>query len=185
MDRLPIPNLALATFRIFMDDCWQPIFPMLVASSFRASIIAFAFFTGLVAAHAQLAGKEIPPAAAPTLVPTDRFAVPEGFELTVWAQSPQLHNPTNMDVDAQGRIWVTEGVNYLRHAGRDKGGDRIMVLEDTDGDGRADSSHVFVQEPDLVSPLGIAVIDNQIIVSSAPDLVMYTDVNRNGHFDPA
>src|SRR4051812_9340445 len=124
----------------------------------------------------------VPP---PTVVPTDRFAVPEGFELTIWAQAPQLRNPTNMDVDAQGRIWVTEGVNYRRHAGRDKGGDRIMVLEDTDGDGRADSSHVFVQEPDLVSPLGIAVIDNQIIVSSAPDLIVYTDVNRNGRFDPA
>ncbi len=124
-------------------------------------------------------------APTPALVPADRFAVPEGFELTVWAQAPQLRNPTNMDVDAQGRIWVTEGVNYRRHAGRDKGGDRIVVLEDTDGDGRADSSHVFVQEPDLVSPLGIAVIDNQIIVSSAPDLIVYTDVDRNGHFDPA
>lgn len=125
------------------------------------------------------------PAPGPALVPSNRFAVPEGFELTVWAQSPQLRNPTNMDVDAQGRIWVTEGVNYRRHAGRDKGGDRIMVLEDTDGDGKADSSHVFVQEPDLVSPLGIAVIDNQIIVSSAPDLIVYTDVNRNARFDPA
>lgn len=125
------------------------------------------------------------PASAPTLVPADHFTVPDGFELTVWAQSPQLRNPTNMDVDAQGRIWVTEGVNYRKHAGRDKGGDRIVVLEDTDGDGRADSSHVFVQEPDLVSPLGIAVIDNQIIVSSAPDLIMYTDVDRNGRFDPA
>jgi putative membrane-bound dehydrogenase-like protein len=133
---------------------------------------------------AQTPVTSLPPP-APVVVPVDRFAVSEGFELTLWAQSPQLHNPTNMDVDAQGRIWVTEGVNYRRHAGRDKGGDRIVVLEDTDGDGRADSSHVFVQEPDLVSPLGIAVIDNQIIVSSAPDLIVYTDVDRNGRFDPA
>ena len=35
-------------------------------------------------------------------VPADRFTVPAGFELTVWAQAPQLRNPTNMDVDAQG-----------------------------------------------------------------------------------
>jgi putative membrane-bound dehydrogenase-like protein len=122
---------------------------------------------------------------APTLVPTERFAVPEGFELTIWAQAPQLRNPTNMDVDVQGRIWVTEGVNYRRHADRDKAGDRIVVLEDTDGDGRADSSHVFVQEPGLIAPLGIAVIDNQIIVSNAPDLIVYTDVDRNARFDPA
>ena len=106
-------------------------------------------------------------------VPADRFTVPAGFELTVWAQAPQLRNPTNMDVDAQGRIWVTEAVNYRAHAGRDKAGDRIVVLEDTDSDGVADSSHVFVQELGLVAPLGIAVIDNQIIVSCAPDLIVY------------
>jgi len=161
----------------------------------RRSAVRFLFaFVVIACARAQTSPATSPtsPAAAsavtvppPTLVPTDRFAVPEGFELTIWAHAPQLRNPTNMDVDAQGRIWVTEGVNYRRHAGRDKGGDRIMVLEDTDGDGIADASHVFVQEPDLVSPLGIAVIDNQIIVSSAPDLIVYTDVNRNGRFDPA
>jgi putative membrane-bound dehydrogenase-like protein len=156
-------------------------------ASAKISLSVFVLCAGLSGAHAQSGGEAISltVASAPTLVPANRFAVPEGFELTVWARSPQLRNPTNMDVDAQGRIWVTEGVNYRKHAGRDKGGDRIMVLEDTDGDGRADSSHVFVQEPDLVAPLGIAVIDNQIIVSSAPDLIMYTDVDRNGRFDPA
>jgi putative membrane-bound dehydrogenase-like protein len=148
------------------------------------------FLTALllsVALRAQAPASVSPPptpAPMPTLVPTDRFAVPEGFELTIWAQAPQLRNPTNMDVDAQGRIWVTEGVNYRRHADRDKAGDRVVVLEDTDGDGRADSSHVFVQEPGLIAPLGIAVIDNQVIVSNAPDLIVYTDIDRNARFDP-
>jgi putative membrane-bound dehydrogenase-like protein len=121
----------------------------------------------------------------PTVVPVAGFAVPEGFEITLWAQAPQLRNPTNMDVDYQGRIWVTEGVNYRNHENRDKAGDRIVVLEDTDGDGRADSSHVFIQEPNLVAPLGIAVLDNQIVVSNAPDLIVYTDVDRNARWDPA
>jgi putative membrane-bound dehydrogenase-like protein len=129
------------------------------------------------------------PAAAkpppPTVVPVEGFVVPEGFEITLWAQAPQLRNPTNMDVDYKGRIWVTEGVNYRSHDTRDKAGDRIVVLEDTDGDGRADSSHVFIQEPALIAPLGIAVIDNQIIVSNAPDLIVYTDVDRNARWDPA
>ena len=120
----------------------------------------------------------------PTLVPPDLFSVPAGLEATVWAQAPQLRNPTNMDIDHAGRIWVTEGVNYRRHAGRDENGDRVVVLEDTDGDGVADSSHVFVQEPALVAPLGIAVIDNQIVVSCAPDLIVYTDVDRNLRYDP-
>lgn len=126
-----------------------------------------------------------PGSAAPTRVPLDIFRVPKGLEVTLWAQSPQLRNPTNMDIDAQGRIWVTEGVNYRRHKDRDPRGDRVVILEDTDGDGRADKSTVFVQEPMLVAPLGIAVIDNQVIVSNAPDLIVYTDVNRDLKFDPA
>ena len=119
------------------------------------------------------------------MVPLDIFSVPAGLEVTVWAQSPQLRNPTNMDIDAAGRIWVTEGVNYRRHKERDPKGDRVVVLEDTDGDGRADKSTTFVQEPTLVAPLGIAVIDNRVIVSNAPDLIVYTDVNRDLRFDPA
>ncbi len=121
----------------------------------------------------------------PRIVPLEIFTVPAGLEVTVWAQSPMLKNPTNMDFDAQGRLWVTEGVNYRRHKDRDAKGDRVVILEDTDQDGRADSSSVFVQEPTLLAPLGIAVIDNKIIVSNAPDMIVYTDVNRDRKFDPA
>jgi putative membrane-bound dehydrogenase-like protein len=131
-----------------------------------------------------VAAGQSPAPAAPSLVPLDYFKVPEGLEVTVWARSPQLRNPTNMDIDAQGRIWVTEGVNYRRHRDRDPKGDRVVILEDTDGDGRADSASTFVQEPTLVAPLGIAVLDNKIIVSNAPDLIVYTDVNRDRRFDP-
>lgn len=106
---------------------------------------------------------------------------PEEFEISVWAESPMFFNPTNMDVDAKGRIWVTEAVNYrnynndsnsfLHHAQ----GDRVMILEDTDQDGVADSSRVFVQDPDLVSPLGIAVFGKRVFISCAPHLLVYTD----------
>src|SRR5687768_16018992 len=68
--------------------------------------------------------------AAPTQVPLDIFSVPADLEVTLWAQSPQLKNPTNIDVDAEGRIWVAEGVNYRYHKDRDPKGDRIVVLED-------------------------------------------------------
>ena len=122
--------------------------------------------------------------AGPTIVPAELFSLPDDLEVTIWARTPQLRNPTNMDIDAAGRIWVTEGANY-RRSNRDPKGDRIMVLEDTNGDGVADSSSVFVQEPTLVAPLGIAVIDNRIIVSNAPDLIVYTDVDRYRKFDPA
>jgi putative membrane-bound dehydrogenase-like protein len=141
----------------------------------------------LGAVFALLAGAGTGARAAdpPRLVPLDIFRVPAGLEVTVWAQSPMLRNPTNIDIDAQGRVWVTEGVNYRRHKDRDPKGDRVVVLEDTDGDGRADASSVFVQEPTLVAPLGIAVLGHRIVVSNAPDLIVYTDVNRDRRYDPA
>ncbi len=137
---------------------------------------------------------EKPPGTAPpppvmddgsTLVPPGMFTVPEGFEVTVWATSPQLFNPTNMAFDGKGRLWVAEGVNYRGKANRRPGGDRIVILEDTTGAGKADKSTVFVQEPALAAPLGIAVFDNKVVVSQPPDMLVYTDVNGDGKFDPA
>ena len=111
------------------------------------------------------------------------FIVPNGWEVTLWAESPALYNPTNMDVDAKGRIWVTEAVNY-RGFNNDpekrlhfEKGDRVMILEDSDGDGISDSSKVFVQDKDLVAPMGIAVLGNKVFVSCAPSLIVYTDEN--------
>ena len=133
---------------------------------------------------AQEAGKAYPDAAAAT-VPNDLFVVPEGLEVTLWATSPHLYNPTNLDIDHAGRIWAAEGVRYRKHFDRQPEGDRIVVLEDTDGDGKCDKSHTFVQEPLLIAPLGVAVIDNQIVVSQPPHLLVYTDVDRDLKFDPA
>jgi putative membrane-bound dehydrogenase-like protein len=111
--------------------------------------------------------------------------LPNDLEATLWAESPMLYNPTNMDVDSRGRIWITEAVNYrnynndstqLLHHSK---GDRVLILEDTDGDGKADESKIFVQDKDLVSPLGIAVIGNKVYVSCSPNLIVYTDTNAD------
>ena len=118
-----------------------------------------------------------------TEVPLERFVVPDGLEVTIWAQSPMFRNPTNIDFDHKGRAWVAEGVNY-RGQRREAAGDRIVVVQDTDGDGAADKSHTFVQETGLQSPLGIAVFDNVVVVSQPPDLLVYTDVDRDLVFDP-
>lgn len=111
------------------------------------------------------------------------FYVPDDLEVTLWAESPMFYNPTNIDIDARGRVWVTEAVNYrnfnndstkfLHHSK----GDRVMILEDTDGDGIADTSKLFVQDTSLISPLGIAVIGNKVFVSCSPNLIVYTDEN--------
>lgn len=125
------------------------------------------------------------PKAPAESVSNELFVVPDGLEVTLWASSPDLYNPTNIDIDVAGRIWVAEGVRYRKNFERQPEGDRIVVLEDTDGDGKCDKSHTFVQEPLLIAPLGVAVIDNQIVVSQPPHLLVYTDVDRDLKFDPA
>ncbi|MEZ4219176.1 MAG: ThuA domain-containing protein [Myxococcota bacterium] len=122
--------------------------------------------------------------AAPSHVPLERFHLPDDLEIRVFAESPLLYNPTNIDVDASGRVWVAEGWNYRGAPGARAAGDRIVVLEDRDGDGAADASHVFVQDPSLDAPLGIAVVGNRVLVSMAPALVEYTDVDGDLRFDP-
>jgi putative membrane-bound dehydrogenase-like protein len=114
--------------------------------------------------------------------------LPDDLEATLWAESPMFYNPTNMDVDSKGRIWITEAVDY-RNYNNDStkflhhpGGDRVIIMEDTDQDGKADKSKVFVEDKDLISPLGIAVIGNKIIVSCSPNLIIYTD--ENGDDEP-
>ena len=67
--------------------------------------------------------------------------------MTLWAAEPLLVNPTNFDIDERGRIWLIESVNYRsdlkRKPKNDPAGDRIVILEDTDGDGRAEYAQDF------------------------------------------
>ncbi len=147
----------------------------------RAGLFWLGASLPLVPALAQTQPKE----PDPTIVPSTLFNVPEGLEVTVWAHTPLLHNPTNMDFDQEGRLWVTEGVNYRRHQTRQPVGDRVVILEDKDGDGRADTSSTFVQEPGFIAPLGLAVLGDKIVVSQPPDLLVYTDVDGDRRFDPA
>ena len=106
------------------------------------------------------------------------------LKMEVWAESPLLFSPVAMDVGPQGRIWLTEGIDYNQRR-RVANGQSIMVLADSDGNGKADKSHVFVSETNARhAPLGLAVFDNQIVLSATPDLIVYTDVDRDARFDP-
>src|SRR5689334_9298472 len=112
----------------------------------------------------------------------------DGLEVTLFASEPMFSNPTNMDIDANGRIWITEAYNY-RNSLNPKNpvraeGDRIMILEDTDGDGKADESKIFYQGTDVNAALGICVLGNKIIVSCSPNVFVFTDVDNNQKFDP-
>lgn len=106
----------------------------------------------------------------------------EGLRVQLFAAEPQLFAPTAIDIDEQGRVWVAEGVNYRQASGPRikeppyfptplrKTGDRIVVLEDTDGDGRCDTSRVFYEGLDINSPQGFAVFGGKVWISQSPSI---------------
>lgn len=103
----------------------------------------------------------------------------EGLQVELFASEPMFSNPTNMDIDSRGRVWVTEAYNYRNMWNplnpTKPEGDRIMILEDTDNDGKADKSTVFYQGKDIDAALGIAVLGNKVIVSCSPNIFVFTD----------
>lgn len=120
------------------------------------------------------------------LAPDDTVAamkVTNGLEVKVFAAEPMITNPTNITVDARGRVWVCDVVNYRGNQGKRPAGDRILVLEDTDGDGRADKSTVFYQGSDVDSALGICVLGEKVIVSCSPDVFVLTDTDGDDQAD--
>ncbi len=107
--------------------------------------------------------------------------VAEGLEVSLFAAEPMLLSPSNIDIDHMGRIWVCEVVNYRRFAnGSNKErpeGDRILVLEDTNGDGQADKETVFYQGRDIDSAHGVCVLGNRVIVSAGDSVFSFYDDN--------
>ncbi|QJD77190.1 PVC-type heme-binding CxxCH protein [Spirosoma rhododendri] len=112
--------------------------------------------------------------------------VAPGLEATLFAAEPMLVNPTNIDVDAKGRVWVCEAYNYrpaINGNPTRPEGDRIVILDDENHDGKADNSKVFFQDPAIESPLGIWVQGNQVIVSDSPNVWLLTDDNNDDKAD--
>ncbi len=130
-------------------------------------------------AHSRGASREV------ALEDLKKFTVADGLEVTLFASEPMMVNPCDMDIDAKGRVWITEGANYRKWANPPvrPGGDRIVVMEDTNGDGAADKSTVFYQGLDINSALGICVLGNKVIVSCAPNVFVFTDEDGDGKSD--
>ena len=114
------------------------------------------------------------------------LAIADGLEVTAFATEPLLQNPTNIDVDERGRVWVCEAYNYrpaITGNPVNALGDRIIILEDTNGDGQADTTKVFYQGPEINAPLGICVLGNKAIVSQSPYVWIFHDDNGDDRAD--
>lgn len=109
-----------------------------------------------------------------------RMVVPDGFKVELVASEPDLVNPMAMTFDGRGRIWITESLEYPRRE-PGPGRDRIKVLEDTDGDGKADTFTIFADGLNI--PSGIAVGHGGIWVANAPDILFFQDTDGDGKAD--
>ena len=114
----------------------------------------------------------------------ERMIVPPGFRVELFAAEPDIVNPISMNWDEQGRLWVIESIEYPypRDFWPDGGGkDRILILEDTNGDGRADEFTVFAD--DLNIPTSLAFSNGGIIVHQAPETLFLKDTTGDGKAD--
>ncbi|HEY2156507.1 MAG TPA: PVC-type heme-binding CxxCH protein, partial [Isosphaeraceae bacterium] len=110
----------------------------------------------------------------------ERMTVPPGFTVELVAAEPDLVNPIAMTFDDRGRIWVTESLEYPRKE-PGPGRDRVRILEDTDGDGRADKIARFAGGLNI--PTGIAVGHGGVWVLNAPDLLFLRDRDGDDQAD--
>ncbi len=105
-----------------------------------------------------------------------KFTVQDGFEVDLVASEvefPDLMNPVAMDIDARGRLWVTTTPTYPQYLPGTPVSDKILILEDTNGDGRSDKQTVFADGLHL--PIGISLADGGAYVSQQPNLMFLKD----------
>lgn len=116
----------------------------------------------------------------PQVVP--EFAVHEGFEVSLWAENPMLFKPIQMNWDPQGRLWAASSRVYPQIRPGQEAEDSVVVLEDTDGDGRAEKSTVFADGlliPTAVVPDG----KGGCYVGASHQLLHFADTDGDGRAD--
>src|SRR5262245_21543451 len=109
------------------------------------------------------------------------FKVADGFEVSLFAADPKLAKPIQMSFDAQGRLWVASSETYPQIKPGAKANDKILVLEDTRGVGKADKVTVFADG--LLIPTGVEPGDGGAYVANSTDLLHLADTDGDGKAD--
>ncbi len=153
----------------------------------RHCVIGFSLAASLALPSLSAAADVIPHAQdkppGPALSPQEaikKMTVPEGFTVELVASEPDIVNPIGMAIDERGRFWITESLEYPRRSAG-VGKDRVKVLEDTDGDGKADKFTVFADGLNI--PSGIAVGHGGVWVANSPDILFMQDTDGDGKAD--
>lgn len=112
---------------------------------------------------------EVPHAGLNPQKAAEAMEVPEGFKVTLAAAEPDVVRPIAFTHDERGRLWVVEAHTYPVPAPEGEGRDRILIFEDTNGDGVLDSRKVFTENLNLVSGLEVGL--GGVWVGAAPYLL--------------
>jgi putative membrane-bound dehydrogenase-like protein len=106
------------------------------------------------------------------------FRIEPGFRLELFVSEPQISDPVAMEFDEDGRIYVVEMHGYPLDTGPSG---RVKLLRDTDADGRPDLTTVFADG--LVMPTGVMRWKKGVLVTAAPDILYFEDLNGDGRAD--
>ena len=130
-------------------------------------------------AFAQRDLKDIPPA-DPELE-RQALQLADGFEINLFAADPRIAKPIQMNFDPQGRMWLATSEVYPHIEPGQKANDKILVLEDRDGDGKADETTVFADG--LLIPTGVAPGDGGAYVANSTEVLHFEDTDGDGKAD--
>ncbi len=113
----------------------------------------------------------------------EAMTVLDGYKVTTWAAEPMLTQPMAFCWDDRGRLWVAENRDYesRRHGFSNSGDSRILILEDTDGDGIADKRSVFMEG--IAFPAALAVGFDGVFVGAPPNLLFIPDRDKDDKAD--
>lgn len=109
--------------------------------------------------------------------------IPVGFKLELFGSEPDIRKPIAMEWDEKGRLWIVETVDYPNTVRNDKGegDDRIIICEDTDGDGKADKFTTFADKLNI--PTAFTFANGGIIVAQAPQFLFLKDTDGDDKAD--
>ena len=113
------------------------------------------------------------------------FTMQPGFKIELFASEaefPNMRNPVQMSFDNRGRLWVAVSPTYPHwRPGDPKPNDKLLIYEDTNGDGRADKEIVFADKLQL--PIGFEIAPEGVYVSQEPNLCLLIDDDRDDRAD--
>lgn len=113
------------------------------------------------------------------------FRVPDGFRVTAFAAEPDIQNPIAMAWDTRGRLWIAENYTYADRTKKFDLGlrDRVVILEDTDGDGKFDQRTVFADDIQMLASITLGY--GGVWLMTPPQLVFIPDRDGNDQPDGA